>query len=107
MAEIRTVAAPKLNSHSGRFAIKLPAFSDVGNAHEAAGGCALAERLDMTGSGPNQATDQRSAVAEKPSPLSVSACLIAGRWRLLNRTSVTKRIAVAPDQYHELLPIDA
>ena len=34
---IRTVAAPRLNSRSGRFAIKSPTFSDVGNAHEAAG----------------------------------------------------------------------
>jgi hypothetical protein len=34
--EQQTVAAPMLNSGSGRFAIKLPAFSDVGNAHVAA-----------------------------------------------------------------------
>jgi len=33
--EQQTVAAPMLNSGSGRFAIKLPAFSDVCNAHEA------------------------------------------------------------------------
>jgi hypothetical protein len=42
--EQQTVAAPMLNSSSGRFAIKLTAFSDVGNAHEAAGGRVLGVR---------------------------------------------------------------
>jgi hypothetical protein len=38
-----------LNSGSGRFAIKLPAFSDVGNAHEAAGRRGHSDWLVMAG----------------------------------------------------------
>ena len=40
---------------------------NVSYAHVAAGGYAIGERLDMAGSDPNQASDQRSAVADKPS----------------------------------------
>ena len=43
LAEIGTVVGLRLSSRSGRFAIKLPAFSDVCNAHEAAGGRVLVE----------------------------------------------------------------
>jgi hypothetical protein len=49
--EQQTVAAPMLNSGSGRFAIKLPAFSDVGNAHIAVGRWVLGERQFMSGNG--------------------------------------------------------
>jgi len=42
-AENWAVAPLRLKSRSGRFAIKSPAFSDVGNAHEAAGGRVLVE----------------------------------------------------------------
>jgi hypothetical protein len=48
--EQQTVAAPMLNSGSGRFAIKLPAFSDVRNAHVAAGPRVLGDRPVMAGS---------------------------------------------------------
>jgi hypothetical protein len=44
---IRTVAAPSLNSRSGRFAIKLPTFSDVRNAHKAAECRGLGERYAL------------------------------------------------------------
>jgi len=46
MAEIWTVAAPKLNSHAGRFAIKLPTFS-ICPQHGAAGRRVLGERQVM------------------------------------------------------------
>jgi len=45
-----SVAAPKLNSRSAHFAIKLPAISDVCNAHEPVGRWVLRERLFMAGS---------------------------------------------------------
>ena len=47
---IQSVAAPWLNSRSGRFAIKLPTFSDGGNAHEPVGHQVLGERQVMAGS---------------------------------------------------------
>jgi len=47
---IRTVAAPRLNSRSGRFKINFPAYSDVGNAHVAAGRQAHSDRLVMADS---------------------------------------------------------
>lgn len=45
--KIPTATAPRLNSCSGRFAIKLSAFSDVRNAHVAAGHWVLDERQFM------------------------------------------------------------
>jgi len=47
LAKIWAVPAPKMHSHPSRFAIKSPAFSDVCNAHVAAGSRVLGERYTM------------------------------------------------------------
>ena len=46
---IQSVAAPWLNSRSGRFAIKLPTISDGGNAHDPVGLQVVGERQVMSG----------------------------------------------------------